>query len=1435
MGSNSGPICLLDGNWGLQSDVMLNSRLQVSTTDDDVPLPNFEMAQFTDALFLDVSGATAADRTASQENRRCSAGDTWCAGFTRSDGRGVTDPIQVGVPVIITFTSTNAFDPGVAVADRMSASCTTRFLVTRAAANVHGSWTASLNRAGQYSTTPAAGAVLSPDGATLFFGHKQAIIAVDATSGAEQWSSVARPGPARELVVDAGGLIVSTFLAASLTKFTFGGDVLWTKDLAWLLADQGILDGDDVLAQANYISGVTIGALALSDDETKVYMALNNRYITDNSDSVSLPNIQNRMYIFAAADGSYIDSAPTACRIWHLQKAVGDNRLSYICDGALYSIDQATLAVHFSVPVAMPTGVDFGPLSIRPLHVAVATGRHPTPLIATVGYDEAGCTDDDDFLDALNATCTEWRTSRLHFVGCATYVGYTAAELVAVRESCPRSCGMCAGEMYELVLHESTDGRVIWRAELRGATYKGMTFSESLGQFFVITGGTVAGLNLIKIAFDGTVISTATFPGIVPVVANPALTADGALLYVGCSDASLKVFDTVVGQYIWSFTADEVTQSYLGVEDTAGDLLRLRPMYAPVFGPQGSVYYMDFMHNIGAIGVGSAMQCPRNRVASVNGNPDLGPTVLTSPGPDDFSSRQAVKRASVSGADPTICRAGAERNPMSFRLCPSDGSLAASTCNISADRAFEYSAGATTFVTASVLNEFMELSYCVTQVIATEVFPRQTFPTSPMVPAGSIGTDLDPPLRVEAADLLASAVGEVVMDRWTIGRVATQLETYNLTLVPHWIDDTSLARGATAFSIAGTPVYPDVNLINIHVTDRGGNITAGGANVSTQVSLRSAAAPVLECPTSAVYLDAWATPLTVMILQSRAGQAEPDRLCYEWRMAYAGQFESATVADAACALVVDPPLVFRSVSVDDSIARVRFVATRDSFTLRWTVAMTSMQVASSATSSCSVFVYSLDVTATMPADGAVVGVLGQPFDSGDLVIAVQGGSGGVSGLSSDLLFRMDPAAAVQRSLTVVSTKPIYSRGLPLTMGARIRIEGVPGAAGRLAVPLQYRAANAIGGWVAVGGAPITFDVVECSDAVSCFGNGACASGRDPLDGSFVCICQTGWQGDDCSVSIDLSASGSGSDDGSGSTAIVLAAAGAVIVLILFVVWRRERRRRQIKMMPHDFHDNVAALDTDNQVQDRPMVPASLAAPGSRVTPAELKRSAVTIINVIGEGEFGEVFKGQLKPEGPGRSGSVGSRRGMAEFLVAIKTLKADPSSSERQDFLREATINAQFDHDNVVSMIGVVTSGVPFLLVLQFCENGALEEALRATKFRTLKLIEIALGTARGMAYLHYRCFVHRDLSARNVLLDSVLVPKVADFGLSRDIGDSSYYRATNKQGRLPLRWCSPEVLRLQKFTEASDVWYANFDIVLEHFSHARSGDATLHAPCDTP
>jgi hypothetical protein len=346
-----------------------------------------------------------------------------------------------------------------------------------------------------------------------------------------------------------------------------------------------------------------------------------------------------------------------------------------------------------------------------------------------------------------------------------------------------------------------------------------------------------------------------------------------------------------------------------------------------------------------------------------------------------------------------------------------------------------------------------------------------------------------------------------------------------------------------------------------------------------------------------------------VILQLRAGQAEPIRLCYEWRIEDAGQFQSSAITDAACALVVDPPLVFRSVSADDTYARVRFVATHDSGGGRWAVEMSATQIASNATSACAVFVYSLDVTATMPADGAVVGVLGQAFDSGDLVIEVQGVSGSASVFTSDLLFRMDPAAAVPSSLTVVSTNPIYSHGLPLTSGTRIRIEGVPSTAGQLAVPLQYRAANAISDWVAVGGGPVTFDVEECLDAVSCSGHGACATGtNDRVDGA-ACLCDDGWSGDICAEYQSASDGSSASDDG--STVIVIAAACVVIGLILAVFWLRERRRRQIKRMPHDFHDNVAALDTDHQVQDRPMVPSSLAAPGSRVTPAELKRSAVT--------------------------------------------------------------------------------------------------------------------------------------------------------------------------------------------------------------------------------
>uniref|UniRef100_W5LIL1 Ephrin type-B receptor 3 n=1 Tax=Astyanax mexicanus TaxID=7994 RepID=W5LIL1_ASTMX len=196
---------------------------------------------------------------------------------------------------------------------------------------------------------------------------------------------------------------------------------------------------------------------------------------------------------------------------------------------------------------------------------------------------------------------------------------------------------------------------------------------------------------------------------------------------------------------------------------------------------------------------------------------------------------------------------------------------------------------------------------------------------------------------------------------------------------------------------------------------------------------------------------------------------------------------------------------------------------------------------------------------------------------------------------------------------------------------------------------------------------------------------------------------------------------------------------------------------------------------------------------------EIDISCVKIEEVIGAGEFGEVCRGRLKQ--PGRK----------EATVAIKTLKAGYTERQRRDFLAEASIMGQFDHPNVIHLEGVLTRSCPVLIVTEFMENGALDSFLRLNdgRFTVTQLVGMLRGVAAGMKYLSDMNYVHRDLAARNVLVNSNLVCKVSDFGLSRFLDDNSSdpTYTSSLGGKIPIRWTAPEAIAFRKFTSASDVW----------------------------
>uniref|UniRef100_A0A672HV32 receptor protein-tyrosine kinase n=1 Tax=Salarias fasciatus TaxID=181472 RepID=A0A672HV32_SALFA len=194
---------------------------------------------------------------------------------------------------------------------------------------------------------------------------------------------------------------------------------------------------------------------------------------------------------------------------------------------------------------------------------------------------------------------------------------------------------------------------------------------------------------------------------------------------------------------------------------------------------------------------------------------------------------------------------------------------------------------------------------------------------------------------------------------------------------------------------------------------------------------------------------------------------------------------------------------------------------------------------------------------------------------------------------------------------------------------------------------------------------------------------------------------------------------------------------------------------------------------------------------------ELDASCIKIERVIGAGEFGEVCSGRLKL--PGKR----------DVAVAIKTLKVGYTDKQRRDFLCEASIMGQFDHPNVVHLEGVVTRGKPVMIVIEYMENGSLDAFLRKHdgQFTVIQLVGMLRGIAAGMRYLSDMGYVHRDLAARNILVNSNLVCKVSDFGLSRVIDDDPEAVYTTTGGKIPVRWTAPEAIQYRKFTSASDAW----------------------------
>ncbi|KAM0730459.1 Tyrosine-protein kinase transforming protein ros [Formica fusca] len=207
---------------------------------------------------------------------------------------------------------------------------------------------------------------------------------------------------------------------------------------------------------------------------------------------------------------------------------------------------------------------------------------------------------------------------------------------------------------------------------------------------------------------------------------------------------------------------------------------------------------------------------------------------------------------------------------------------------------------------------------------------------------------------------------------------------------------------------------------------------------------------------------------------------------------------------------------------------------------------------------------------------------------------------------------------------------------------------------------------------------------------------------------------------------------------------------------------------------------------------------------------KIKREQITLEKCLGSGAFGRVFQGKVKNlEGPDM-----------EIPAAIKMLRKNASSQDKEKFLEEARLMNYFRHKHVLRLLAVCLDEDFPLIVLELMEIGDLLQYLRDSRklqpsdlhvLRLQDLFAMCEDVARGCCYLENLHFVHRDLAARNCLVSARdrenRVIKIGDFGLTRDISKNKYHRSEERY-ELPICWMAPESLLVDGiFTSQSDVW----------------------------
>ena len=177
-----------------------------------------------------------------------------------------------------------------------------------------------------------------------------------------------------------------------------------------------------------------------------------------------------------------------------------------------------------------------------------------------------------------------------------------------------------------------------------------------------------------------------------------------------------------------------------------------------------------------------------------------------------------------------------------------------------------------------------------------------------------------------------------------------------------------------------------------------------------------------------------------------------------------------------------------------------------------------------------------------------------------------------------------------------------------------------------------------------------------------------------------------------------------------------------------------------------------------------------------------------ILDLLGEGNYGSVYKALHKPSGN---------------LVAVKIV---PTSGELNSLKKEIIILKECHSPYIIQYYGSYFKDETLWLIIEYCAAGSVIDLIKITK-RQLSECEISCiisHTLQGLEYLHSNKKIHRDVKAGNILLDQRGFAKLADFGVSAQLNHSLAYKETVIGTPF---WMSPEVLNNSKYNYKADIW----------------------------